>query len=154
MKKRLSFLVVLMLGVALITTTGAAATAAIQATLSNHPVRVNGEYVDIQGYLIGGHNYYQLRDLGDLLGFEVEWDQDAHCVSITTDGAVGKAEVSTDDARYIPAVGDVITCSDGYRYEIKDISKRETSRRFRNCKDLPNKGNYYRRLFDYWWTLY
>ena len=32
--------------------------------------------------------------------------------------------------------------------------KRETSRRFRNCKDMPSKGNYYRRLFDYWWTLY
>lgn len=32
--------------------------------------------------------------------------------------------------------------------------KQETSRKFRNCQDLPRKGNYYRRLFDYWWTLY
>ena len=32
--------------------------------------------------------------------------------------------------------------------------KRETSRRFRNCEELPRKGNYYRRLFDYWWTMY
>lgn len=32
--------------------------------------------------------------------------------------------------------------------------KRETRRKFRNCQDLPRKGNYYRRLFDYWWTLY
>ena len=32
--------------------------------------------------------------------------------------------------------------------------KRETSRKSRNCRDLPRKGNYYRRLFDYWWTLY
>ena len=32
--------------------------------------------------------------------------------------------------------------------------KRLTSRRFRRCKALPNKGNHYRRLFDYWWTLY
>ena len=32
--------------------------------------------------------------------------------------------------------------------------KRETSRKSRNCQDLPRKGNYYRRLFDYWWTLY
>lgn len=32
--------------------------------------------------------------------------------------------------------------------------KRETSRRIRRCKDVPVKGNYYRRLFDYWWTLY
>lgn len=32
--------------------------------------------------------------------------------------------------------------------------KRETSRRMRNCKELPRKGNYYRRLLDYWWVLY
>lgn len=32
--------------------------------------------------------------------------------------------------------------------------KRETSRRIRNCKDVLPKGNFYRRLFDYWWTLY
>ena len=32
--------------------------------------------------------------------------------------------------------------------------KRETGRRVRNCRDVPAKGNFYRRLFDYWWTLY
>lgn len=32
--------------------------------------------------------------------------------------------------------------------------KRETSRRLRSCRSIPVKGNYYRRLFDYWWTLY
>lgn len=32
--------------------------------------------------------------------------------------------------------------------------KRETSRRSRSCRTVPAKGNYYRRLFDYWWTLY
>lgn len=32
--------------------------------------------------------------------------------------------------------------------------KRETSKRSRNCEQVPWKGNYYRRLFDYWWTLY
>lgn len=85
MKKRLNFLVGFAFGVALVMTTGAAASAAIQATLSNHPVCVNGEYVDIQGYLIAGHNYYQLRDLGTLLGFNVYWDNDARCVQIETD---------------------------------------------------------------------
>ena len=85
MKKRLNFLVGFAFGVALVMTTGAAASAAIQSTLSNHPVCVNGEYVDIQGYLIAGHNYYQLRDLGTLLGFNVYWDNDARCVQIETD---------------------------------------------------------------------
>ena len=32
--------------------------------------------------------------------------------------------------------------------------KRASSRRVRNSIYTPQKGNYYRRLFDYWWTLY
>ena len=32
--------------------------------------------------------------------------------------------------------------------------KRETSRRIRRCRNTPVKGNFYRRLFDYWGTLY
>lgn len=32
--------------------------------------------------------------------------------------------------------------------------KRETGRRMRNRKDVLPKGNFYRRVFDYWWTLY
>ncbi len=32
--------------------------------------------------------------------------------------------------------------------------KRKTSKRVRNCGSVSPKGNHYRRLFDYWWTLY
>ena len=32
--------------------------------------------------------------------------------------------------------------------------KRETGKKYRRQLDLPRKGNSYRRLFDYWWTLY
>lgn len=32
--------------------------------------------------------------------------------------------------------------------------KKETSHRARKAKYMPIKSNYYRRLFDYWWTLY
>lgn len=32
--------------------------------------------------------------------------------------------------------------------------KRATSKRYRKYLSLPRKGNHYRRLFDYWWTLY
>lgn len=124
MKKRLNFLIGLLLGVTLVTTTGAAAATAIQATLSPHPVRVNGEYVDIQGYLINGNNHYKLRDLGEILGFSVEWDHEAGCVSITTGQATaGQTEKLSDAERYIPSVGDVISCSDGYPYKITDTSK-------------------------------
>ena len=32
--------------------------------------------------------------------------------------------------------------------------KRLTSKKARRCSELTGKGNQYRRLFDYWWTLY
>ena len=55
--------------------------------------------------------------------------------------------------------GDTLLHSGKYIKYLKNSNcqrwiKRETSRRFRNCKELPPKGNYYRRLFDYWWTMY
>lgn len=32
--------------------------------------------------------------------------------------------------------------------------KKASSARVRRYMDLPGKGNSYRRVFDYWWTLY
>lgn len=32
--------------------------------------------------------------------------------------------------------------------------KQLTSKKARRCPELASKGNQYRRLFDYWWTLY
>lgn len=32
--------------------------------------------------------------------------------------------------------------------------KRLTSKRYRHNEELFGKGNQYRRLFDYWWTIY
>ena len=32
--------------------------------------------------------------------------------------------------------------------------KRKTGRQIRRYRNAPLKGNFYRRLFDYWWTLY
>ena len=32
--------------------------------------------------------------------------------------------------------------------------KKASSARVRKYMDLPHKGNCYRRVFDYWWTLY
>lgn len=34
------------------------------------------------------------------------------------------------------------------------LLKRETSRCTRRCRRILPKGNYYRRLFDYWWNMY
>ena len=32
--------------------------------------------------------------------------------------------------------------------------KRTTSKKVRAYPDLPRKGNRYRKIFDYWWTMY
>lgn len=109
---------------------GAYATASgILAQPSPHPVTVNGQPVEIEGYLIEGHNYYQLQDLGALLGFDVEWDSAAGTVRITTqasysmESADGTVILPKDGSQYIPQVGDVIRCDDGTNYTITDVSR-------------------------------
>lgn len=32
--------------------------------------------------------------------------------------------------------------------------KRQSARKWRRCRNAPTKGNYYRRLLDYWWELF
>ncbi len=36
----------------------------------------------------------------------------------------------------------------------KVFYKRVSNRKVRHSKEIPQKGNGYRKLFDYWWTLY
>ena len=52
--------------------------------LSNWTIEVNGEKQDIVAYNIGNNNYFQLRQLGDALGFGVDWDPVARTMLITS----------------------------------------------------------------------
>ena len=52
---------------------------------------VDGERVDILVYNIGGNNFFQLRGLGALVGFEVDFDAATNTILVTT------AEVDEDD---------------------------------------------------------
>ena len=56
--------------------------AEILAEPSTHRVLVNGEEVQVEGYLIDGHNYYKLRDVGEAVGFSVSWDEADRTVQI------------------------------------------------------------------------
>ena len=56
--------------------------AGILAEPSTHRVFVNGEEVQVEGYLIDGHNYFKLRDVGQAVGFDVCWDEDTRSVQI------------------------------------------------------------------------
>ena len=46
-------------------------------------ITLDGQEIELTGYLINGNNYFQLRDLGDKLGFGVSWDNDTFTAAIT-----------------------------------------------------------------------
>ena len=77
MKSKLYFLAGLLLGVMVITCTGAAAAVSetVTAKVTTSPIYLDGEQVTLEGYNIGGHNYFKLRDIGALLGFNVYWSE-------------------------------------------------------------------------------
>jgi len=54
------------------------------ATLSADQVMLNGQPVDIIAYKIDGSNYFQLRDLGDKIGFSVDYDGATGTVIVKT----------------------------------------------------------------------
>ena len=59
---------------------------------STHPVTVNGEPVEPQGYNINGNNYYKLRDIAYILNgtgsqFNVTWDAANNRIVLTPDAA-------------------------------------------------------------------
>ena len=125
----LSVLAGMLIGATMLGGGAYAATSGILAERSPHPVTVNGQPVEIDAYLIEGHNYYQLQDLGELLGFDVVWDGAAGTVRITTpdapaaESSAGTVLLPSDGSRYIPQAGDVIRCDDGTNYTITDVSR-------------------------------
>lgn len=125
----LSVLAGMLIGATMLGGGAYAATSGILAERSPHPVTVNGQPVEIDAYLIEGHNYYQLQDLGELLGFDVVWDGATGTVRITTpdapasESSAGTVLLPSDGSRYIPQAGDVIRCDDGTNYTITDVSR-------------------------------
>ena len=47
-------------------------------------VRVDGRAPALTAYNLGGSNYFKLRDLGQALGFQVQWDEATRTVQILT----------------------------------------------------------------------
>jgi endoglucanase len=56
----------------------------VMAVPSTAVVYVDGSRVNLRAYNIEGRNFFMLRDLGDALGFDVDWDGDANVVQIDT----------------------------------------------------------------------
>ena len=83
MKHAIHFLAGLLLGSAVIVCTGAASAVSqtVTATLTTSPIFLDGSEVTLQGYNIGGHNYFKLRDIAALLDFNVYWDDGVYMES-------------------------------------------------------------------------
>ena len=140
MKRIGSFIAGLMIGAMFFSGTVAYA-AGIIAERSSHRFYVDGEEVEMTAYGINGNNYVMLRDIGKAVGFNVYWDSVNNCVQVECDkpytgvASVGsnavsapkKADYSQADVKPAPQIGDQIICSDGYVFEITDVSKYQNS---------------------------
>lgn len=55
----------------------------------------NGKELELLGYTIKANTYFKLRDLGEELGFSVEWDPKNQVVEIMSD--IGKREIKKEE---------------------------------------------------------
>ena len=96
------------------------------------PLTVNGESVDLKAYSFGGYNFFRLRDLNPLLGFDVDYIAATDTAAITSPLTPERMEAGYDygiffrpeiDGESQPYVGDTMPYyEDGtyYIYYLKD----------------------------------
>lgn len=53
------------------------------ASLTNASVYLDGKPLNLTAYSISGNNYFKLRDLGDALGFSVDWNANTMTMILT-----------------------------------------------------------------------
>ena len=90
---------------------------------SVQPLLIDGvEHSELSAWNIGGSNYYKLRDLGEVLGFFVDYDSDSRTVYLRTRFDPGQARLGeTEDAgrEYLDKIvflGECTTYGIGYYY--------------------------------------
>lgn len=108
-----------------------AGVAALTAAPSTQTFYIDGKQVDLEAYVIHGHNYVQLRDVGRAVDFGVAYDQGANRVLVDTsspyteESAVsapsGVVTVPQSDEPLRLKEGDKVLCDDGTTYEITDL---------------------------------
>jgi len=55
-----------------------------QAAVSTASLFLNDSKILLKAYNIDGNNYFKLRDLGDALDFNVDWNQELQTINIDT----------------------------------------------------------------------
>lgn len=72
------------------------------ATVSDQQIMLDGKRAYMQAFLIDGYNYFQLRELGDNLGFDVTWDAKKNAINMVT-------------SEYAASIADKGNASDNWR---------------------------------------
>lgn len=57
---------------------------ALNVEENSAPVYVDGEETEVLSYNINGNTYFKIRDIGDMIGFDVDWDGEEQAVIIRT----------------------------------------------------------------------
>lgn len=147
--KQAKFLSGFLLGTVLFGSSSALASG-IWAEKSSQNIRADGKKINIEAYNINGNNYVKLRDIAQAADFKVWYDAEKGTVEIDSDEPYSQDKTidwQNEAVAAIPKAGEIITAdNDGYRYEIKDISRYSNSMFSMNGKDLP-KQNCDRSLF-------
>ena len=66
---------------------GKAASGKKTATSTAADIYIDGDYVQLEGYNIGGSNYFKLRDIAEFVNAEVTWNNATKSVNIRTKNA-------------------------------------------------------------------
>ncbi|MCL1861969.1 MAG: cellulase family glycosylhydrolase [Defluviitaleaceae bacterium] len=77
------------------------------AVPSTATVYVDGSRASLRAYNINGHNFFMLRDLGEVIGFDVIWDEALSAVLINTPVQEPEQETETEyepEIEYEPAL--------------------------------------------------
>ena len=108
-----------------------AAVASLTAAPSTQTFYVDGEQVDLEAYVINGHNYVQLRDIGRAVDFGVAYDQSANRILVdssspyteeaTASTPSGVIAIPQTDEPLRLQEGDQVLYDDGTTYEITDM---------------------------------
>ena len=122
----------------------------IWAEKSSQNIWADGKKMSIEAYNINGNNYVKLRDIAQAADFKVWYDAEKGIVEINSEEPYSQDKATdwqNEAVAVIPKAGEIIIAdNDGYRYEIKDISRYSNSMFSMNGKDLP-KLNCDRSLF-------
>ena len=132
--KQAKFLSGFLLGTVLFGSSTALASG-IWAEKSSQNILADGKKINIEAYNINGNNYVKIRDIAQAADFKVWYNAEKGIVEIDSDEPYSQdvkvlniESTSNEEICHTPQIGEIIIAdNDGYRYEIKNVSRYSNS---------------------------